>query len=235
MTTEVSDEMLMAYVDGELDAAGAADVRRALQRDPAAARGAEALRMSRSLARDALAQVKSEPVPERLIATVLGSANTNSAARRWATRAALPLAACIALVAAFVGYWAAMQTAPVGSDPLGGRAVAVAIGETASGGERTIRTASGEMQLRTTGTYRVEGGLCRSYELSGGTLDGTVRGVGCNRGGGWHVDVAVAAGGESAITPASGGAPAALEAYLDSIAAEGPLSAEEEAALTKPR
>jgi hypothetical protein len=235
MNSRMTDEMLMAYVDGELDAAGAADVRRALQSDPALAREAESFRLSRNLAREAFSAVKSEPVPEHLIAAVLGSANTNTALSRWATRAALPLVACIALVAGLVGYWAAMPNASVEGDPFGSRAVALALGETASGTERTIRTASGEMRLRTTGTYRVEHGICRSYQLSNAAMDGTVRGVGCNRGSGWYVDIAVAAGDESAITPASGGASAALEAYLDSIEAEGPLSAEEEAALTKPR
>lgn len=235
MNMKVTDEMLMAYVDGELDTTTAEEVRRATKSDPALARKAESFRLSRNLARDALATVKSEPVPERLIAAALGSANTNTAGSRWATRVALPLAASIALVAGLTGYWAALQSSPVGGDPLGGRAVATALSETASGSERTVRTASGEVSLRTTASYRVDGGLCRSYELSGGAMDGVVRGVGCNRGGGWHVDVAVAAGSADAISPASGGAPAALEAYLDSLEAEGPLSAEEEAALAKSR
>ena len=236
--TKVTDEMLMAYVDGELDRAAADDVRRATESDATLARRANAFRTTRGMAKDAYAGIKSDPVPERLIAAVLGGGNANvvplrrNRARTWASRAALPLAASIALIAGLSGYWIALQSTPGGTDLFGGRAVAEALGETPSGAERTLRAASGEARLRTLATYRVDGGLCRTFEVASGSQE-TVRGVGCARGSGWRVDVAVAAVGSGNFTPASSGAPAAVDAYLDALDAEGPLNAEEEAALAK--
>ena len=236
--TKVTDEMLMAYVDGELEGAAADDVRRATDSDATLAQRANAFRTTREMAKGAYAGVKSEPVPEKLIAMVLGGGNANVVplrrnwARTWASRAALPLAASIALLAGAGGYWIALQSTPGGADLFGGRAVAEALGDTPSGAERTLRTASGEARLRTLATYRVEGGLCRTFEVASGSQE-TVRGVGCARGNDWRVDVAVAAGGSNSFTPASSGAPAAVDAYLDALDAQGPLSAEEEAALTK--
>lgn len=236
--TKVTDEMLMAYVDGELDRAATEDIRRASEGDATLARRANVFRATRGMAKDAYARIKSEPVPERLIAAVLGGGNSNVVplrqtwTRTWASRAALPLAASIALLAGLGGYWIALQSPPGGADLFGGRAVAEALGETPSGAERTLQTASGGARLRTLATYRVEGGLCRTFEVASGS-QGTVRGVGCARGNDWRVDVAVAAGGSGSFTPASSGAPAAVDAYLDALDAEGPLSAEEEATVAK--
>jgi len=240
--TKVTDEMLMAYVDGELDRTAAEDVRRAAESDATLARRANAFRATRGMAKNAYASIKSEPVPEKLIAAVLGGGNSNVVplrrtwTRTWtrtlATRAALPLAASIALLAGLGGYWIALQSPPGGDDLFGGRAIAQALGQTPSGVERTLRTAGGEARLRTLATYRVEGGVCRTFEVASGSHD-VVRGVGCARGSDWRVDVAVAAGGSDSFPPASSGAPAAVDAYLDALDAEGPLSAEEEEALAK--
>jgi len=225
--TKVTDEMLMAYVDGELDGPAADDVRRATESDVELARRAEAFRASRSIAREALAGIRAEPVPERLIQTVLGSANTNivPVRRYWA----LPLAASVAIMAGLAGYWLALQSTP--GDLFGNRQVAEALGSTPSGTERAVRTAGGTAHLKTVATYQVEGGLCRTFELAGGSQ--TVRGVGCSQNAEWRVSVAVATGDSGSFAPASSGAPAAVDAFLDALDARGPLSAEEEAALAK--
>lgn len=227
--TKVTDEMLMAYVDGELDGPAADDVRRATESDTELARRAESFRASRSIAREALAGIRAEPVPERLIQTVLGSANTNivPARRYWA----LPLAASVAIMAGLAGYWLALQSTPGSGDLFGNRQVAEALGNTPSGRERAVQTAGGTAHLKTVATYQVEGGLCRTFELAGGSQ--TVRGVGCSQNAEWRVSVAVAMGDSGSFAPASSGAPAAVEAFLDALDARGPLSAEEEAALAK--
>lgn len=226
--TKVSDEMLMAYVDGELDGAAAEDIRRATERDPALARRAEAFRSSRRYTRDALSGIKAEPLPAPLIETVLGSANANTAPKR--RLAAIPLAASLAVLAGLGGYWLAQQSAPPAGSRIGDQAVADALGALPAGAERSLATGRGTAHLKSLATYRVEGGLCRTFELA--EAGESLRGVGCARDGSWRIHVTVTAPAAESFVPASDGAPAAIDAFLDALDAEGPLSAEDEAALT---
>lgn len=71
---EMSDEMLMAYVDGELAAEDAAAVERAIAADPVLKRRAADFRDTRLLARGALAEDRAEPVPAALVAAVRAAA-----------------------------------------------------------------------------------------------------------------------------------------------------------------
>lgn len=71
---EMSDEMLMAYVDGELAAEDAAAVERAIARDATLKRRAADFRDTRMLARGALAEARAEPVPAALVAAVRAAA-----------------------------------------------------------------------------------------------------------------------------------------------------------------
>lgn len=66
----VDDVMLMAYVDGEVDAASAREIERAIASDPAIAARARAFRDSATLTRAAYADALHEPVPDRLIAAL---------------------------------------------------------------------------------------------------------------------------------------------------------------------
>lgn len=68
---KVGEERLMAWLDGELDEAAAAEVARAVAADPALAERARRERALRGKLRDAFAPALDEPVPERLLA-VLG-------------------------------------------------------------------------------------------------------------------------------------------------------------------
>jgi anti-sigma factor RsiW len=69
---ELNDERLIAYLDGELDAAERNEVAAWLDREPAAAARASALVESARRLRSALGEAAREPVPERLIAAVRG-------------------------------------------------------------------------------------------------------------------------------------------------------------------
>lgn len=71
---ELSDEMLMAYVDGELAAEEAAAVERAIAGDAGLKRRAADFRDTRMLARGALAEARAEPVPAALVAAVRAAA-----------------------------------------------------------------------------------------------------------------------------------------------------------------
>jgi hypothetical protein len=68
----ISDEMLMAYVDGELDAASRASVEAAMQEDPEIGKRVARQRALRETMQGAFAAVLNEPVPDRLIDAARG-------------------------------------------------------------------------------------------------------------------------------------------------------------------
>jgi anti-sigma factor RsiW len=70
--SRVDDVMLMAYVDGEVDAATAREIEASLAVDPALAARAQRLRDSAAMTRAAYAEVLHEPVPDRLVAALGG-------------------------------------------------------------------------------------------------------------------------------------------------------------------
>jgi hypothetical protein len=70
--SDVSDEMLMAYADGELSAAERRQVEACLARDPAASRRLEIFAGTQGLLREAFGGAAYEPIPDRLLDTVLG-------------------------------------------------------------------------------------------------------------------------------------------------------------------
>lgn len=92
---EMSDEMLMAYVDGELAAEEAAAVERAIAADAGLKRRAADFRDTRMLARGALAEDRAEPVPAALVAAVRAAAERarQASAGTAASEAAAPVAA----------------------------------------------------------------------------------------------------------------------------------------------
>ena len=60
------DEILMAYVDGELDAKRSAEIAAAVEKEPALARRVEQQRALRAKISGAFAKVLDQPVPDRL-------------------------------------------------------------------------------------------------------------------------------------------------------------------------
>lgn len=233
MTEKVTDEMLMAFVDGETDEATAAMIARALAADAGLAARAERFRASRALMREAFGDARREPVPEALVEAVLRASRKDSVvafpARR-TLRFALPLAASLAFVFGLSGYLAGYLTGQAGSgtaDPLGRVAIAQALATTKSGESRPVAVSGEEARLHTLATYRIEGGLCRRFDLSGADI--ALSGVGCDRGAGWNLDLTVARpGGDGLYAPASEAGLHSIDAYLDALEAFAPLSGEEE-------
>ena len=79
------DETLMAYADGELDAAQRAEIAAAMENDPGLARRVEKHRALRAQVAGAFVSVLDQPVPERLVAAAHGdavAATTERAPRR---------------------------------------------------------------------------------------------------------------------------------------------------------
>lgn len=86
----ISEEQLLAWLDGELDEAAAAEVARAVARDPALAERARRERALRDKLRMAFAPVLDETPPQRLLAT-LGMQQEKEPAAPAATDNVLPL------------------------------------------------------------------------------------------------------------------------------------------------
>ena len=94
-----NEEMLSAYLDGELPEAEAREIERALENDPALQAELEALMAADALAQEAFAEILSEPVPAALAAAVRdapegGAANVQEppSIRRYLTAASVVVA-----------------------------------------------------------------------------------------------------------------------------------------------
>ncbi len=248
---EFDDETLMAFADGELDAATAAVVEEAIVRDEALRARVEMFTETRAQAKAELRPSPEEPVPAALDAAVremveasrkasaaadlpTGNVVSIDAARRnngpirsgaWQLPLAASLAAAIA--AGVVGY-------QLGSAN-GGHAPQLADASRADIVEALWTLQSGQEQplpdggrVRVVASFRDNNeSLCREYEVNPATGNSLVA-VSCIEDDGWAMRFAVAApvGGDG-YAPAS--SMDALEAYLSAIDAGPPLSMDEEA------
>lgn len=66
MISSLSDELIMAFVDGELDAPAARRVRAAMRRHEAMRRKHEIYESTRAVMARSFAPIAAEPVPDRL-------------------------------------------------------------------------------------------------------------------------------------------------------------------------
>lgn len=241
----MTDEMLMAYADGQLSAAEAAEVERAIAADESLAEKVAIFADSRSAVRRAYAVPPQ--VPTALAARVQAMAEADAAQRRDNSTASnvvdlaarrrqvpfwqLPVAASIALVIGAGSAWL-LRPGGVGSDGLqvaglNDPAIISALG-TVLAGERI--PVGGGAEFAAIATFRDgDGLLCREFEhdRTGGA---TVVAVACRVDANWDVRFAIT----SAASDAGGYAPASsletLDAYLSATGAGAPLSAEGEAA-----
>lgn len=80
-TTRIDDVMLMAYVDGEVDAQTAREIEATIAADPAIGRRVAMFRQTATMMRGAFGEVLHEPVPDRLLnALGAGAASAPAAA-----------------------------------------------------------------------------------------------------------------------------------------------------------
>lgn len=238
----LDDELLMAYADGELDAARAAEVEAALADDPDARRTLEMFLRSGALVRHAFDRPLREPVPERLREAVRSglaqapavslSLHRDITQRGRGWRLALPAAASVALaIGLSLGWW------------MGGHGDAGPL--LASAGTPAVQEALERLPTgRTTGlaqggraaliaTFRdQQGSVCREIELSRGAE--AVLAVACRlpTGTWWTEAVAVL----PAVAPGTGYEPADAGAGLAHrlagiIGPTTPVEAAEEQAL----
>lgn len=243
----MSDEMLMAYVDHELDDRDAKAVEEAADADERIAHRLRDLRAQRRSLREAFAGLAEEPVPAALslrVREMIAATGPQAAeasivpfpARKLGPRVgafAYALAASIAVLAVGLGVY------------LAGGPFLVAEGETLALGRVTsteIATALSTLPSGDSRPFGGEGGsirmvnsfkdghghLCREFEIEPARGARTL-GVACRPAADWTVSFALAAGvGESGYAPAS--TLETLDAYLQSLSAGEPLSPQDERA-----
>lgn len=203
----------MAYVDGELDAAGVARVEAAMREDEALAATIAAQQRLRATLQSAWAPVLEEPVPERLA----GMLRTRSPGRR--RPAWLALAASLALGVLVASWW---QAAMRGELQLHGDAV-LARGALAGVLQDRLAAEPATGGITVGLSFRdQEGGYCRSFELQSRGLAG----LACHRGADWQVvALAAAAPRDQGLRPAASALPPAVLAEVDARLQGEPLDA----------
>jgi hypothetical protein len=239
----ISNETLMAYVDGELDPSASSEVERAMRGDPDLAARAARYRDLRSRLESAYAPELAEPVPERLLAALrprplsgdpgqTRSMPTRALAERggarWVRtrRTAVPLTAMAAgvLLALGAGLFVWRDSQSIMIRAAGG--TWVASGPLASGLSNQLSGDSTSSSNVTTGLSFLakSGDYCRTFSIAHGA-EGT--GLACRHDGSWRIAVlaqpeaAPASGDRSQYRTASSSLPAeVLSAVQDRISGE---------------
>ena len=230
-----SDEMLMAYADGELDLVARAEVEAAMASDPAVARAVERHRTIAAKLRKAYEPVLDEPVPAALAALAgdeeAVQALEQAEARerrfgfgRWQLPAWTAIAASI-LVGLFVGMF--FMNRP-GSPYEETSAGIVARGELARGLEEQLASAPAGSNVAIGLSFRGrDGAYCRTFTFRHGT---TVAGLACRGREDWKIRVLADAAPEAGEVRAAGSMPVAVLRAVDATIRGEPLDAEAERA-----
>ena len=211
----VSDETLMAYADGEVDAATRAIVEAAMRDDPLVRRRVAHHRELREAVKGAFAAVIDEPVPQRLIAAARGApagsivdlASARNAVAVKASRglrwqpAAMAASLLLGLALGYLGWRGSniLVTVSANGELVAGAGLAEALSSQLSADHPPGTVATTGLSFRAkTGDY------CRTFAL---TATHPNSGLACREGGSWKIKVLA----QSAETPAnsSGFRPAA--------------------------
>jgi anti-sigma factor ChrR (cupin superfamily) len=197
----ISDETLMAYADGELDAATRASVEAAMQEDAEIAKRVAHHRTMRETMRGAFSAVLNEPVPERLIAAARAQhtgAQRNAVAdlsvareaarqkvsaprRRWqpaAVAASLLLGLGLGFLA-WHGSGGALIQSGAGGRLVATAALAEALSTQLSDDRSTDRAAIAGLSFRSK-----SGAYCRTFSLTGSDASS---GLACREGTDWRI------------------------------------------------
>ena len=221
----ISDEMLYAFVDGELDATAAARIESALARDSALAARVAAQRALRGQLQSHFAPVLGETVPLRLQAAAarapLKARSPPPAWLQWGALAAALLLGLLLGIPFFGGNPTADFTASEGR--------LLAHGELKGALDGQLSGESGTVNIGMTLRTR-DGRICRSFALSAGQA-----GVACRRGEAWSIDLLTNStpASEGGYRQAGSALPEPLRQYIESLTAGEPLSPAEEATLLR--
>jgi hypothetical protein len=226
-----SDEVLMAYADGELEPAMRAAVDAAIASDPEVAQRVSRHRALRERLRAAYGPVLDEPMPERLIAAARAQPKVVALRRRPASVRTFgwqwgALAASVLLAAIIAPLIYRRGTLPVVMQDgrlLARGALAQALTEQLASAQRPADPVQvGISYLARSGEY------CRTFALRAASLGG----VACRAAGEWRVQVlaqSAATAGSTAYRPAASALPGAVLAAVDAEISGEPLDARAEA------
>ena len=224
------EQMIAAFIDGELDEIAARRLEQQAEQDPELAAAIARQRSLRSRLSAHYAPVLDEALPDRLTAllTVDGKVDDSLAARRAAKAEVQRLRFAPA-------HWGAIAASlvlglAVGNQmlaPTGPVAVAdgalIAAGPLADALDRQLASAQGDADTRIGLTFRAsDGRWCRSFESS------EVSGIGCRNGGAWRLERAQPGHAANDYRQASSGSLAAAAAAM--MAGEPADAAAEKAA-----
>lgn len=239
--THLDIELLMAYVDNELDDSTKEDVEALLERDPEATAIVERFRQSRALLHESFDEILNYPVPDHLVSTIRNHRTERKMAsitslfthsNRFST-AALALAASVVLIIGVVtGYLIENQPVNYQTSAPTTELLQQALESELSGTKRTDDETGQSVTPML--TFSMESGqICREYERqSQKTL---LFGVACRSSEGeWQTRVEI----DSSLlktppTTATGYSPAEgvqdpISAALAALGAQKSLTAEEE-------
>ncbi len=231
---KITDEQLMAYADGELDAAAAAEVEAAIAVDPALAATVARHRALRRRLRDAFAPALDEPVPEHLSALLrTPAAATTPMAKivplrprpRWALPEWAAMAAALVLGVAlsqafFRPVPADLRTAANGALRADGALSQALDQQLAADNAVAGRIAVGLSFRDGSGAY------CRSFVLRDAR---PLAGLACRADDGWHVPVTSEAAAETGeLRQAAAALPPAVLLAVETRLAGDTLDAEAE-------
>jgi hypothetical protein len=233
-----SDEMLMAYADGELDLVARAEIEAEIARDPGVAEAVERHRALATRVQSAYAGVLGEPVPERISGLVAepGPANVvelptgrgDRAMRDAATGRRLPqwaaLAASLA-VGLFVGILLTRGPAAPYEETAAGL---VARGELEAALTTRLASSSQDADVRIGISFRDRAGAyCRTFQMQ---REAPLAGLACRSGDEWNIQaLAAAAAQDGELRPAAAMPMAVLHA-VDAAIDGAPLDAAAETA-----
>lgn len=192
-----SDDVLMAYVDRELDAQTRAALDGALAQDPELAARLERQRKLRLAVHAAYEPVLAEPMPQRLLDVARGAAAAPaSVARRWSWFEWSAMAASVVLgVLAGGTFLGEMRRAPATGEPaanfVADRAGMLARGALARAlAEQLASAQPADAPVRVGLSFvSAAGEYCRTFTLAEDGAAGHLAGLACRSAGEWRVQV----------------------------------------------
>ena len=226
-----SDEMLMAYADGELDLVARAEIEAAMAKDPAVARAVERHRALAGKVRAAYDGVLEEPVPDelatltadpedpRVVELAALRSERRIAVGRWQMPAWIAIAASL-LLGLFVGLLLFRDSSTPYQETARGL---IASGELEEGLATELASAPGDSNIHIGVSFRDrDGDYCRSFTYEHGA---PLAGLACHHGEDWKIRVLTEAPSASGELRAAASMPLAVLQAVDASIAGEPLDA----------
>jgi hypothetical protein len=188
----VSDEMLMAYADGEADDATRTLIEAAMRDNPEIRRRVARHRALRQAVQGAFAEVLDEPVPQRLVAAARGApaGNVVALARargeagkglRRRQPAAMAASLLLGLALGYLGWRGSAPLVTSNGELVAGAGLADALSTQLSSDRAPGRVAITGLSFRAK-----SGDYCRTFSLTGTHSNS---GLACREGGNWKIKV----------------------------------------------